>query len=423
LARPQSVRYLNEIRALNVLFREGGMSRADLARALGLNRSSIGNIINDLLADRFVVERRGQDRAPGEARTGRPGILVEIDPAGAIFLGAEIAVDRLTAFAIDLQANEIGRLSIPFATPDHSPETGVARTAALVSDLLSGLPDIGQVQGLCVTIPALLSHEGVALNALNLNWRNVPVTRLLRRHFSNDMPILTENDANAFAIAETYRGTSRRSEAVAFLLINNGAGGGIVIRGKVFRGGDGFAGEFGQLPIVEAGATTGRLKPGHLESYIGKDAILAQYRCNGGAPGTSLDDFLAALGLGESGAALTASQWGTQLAKGLVQITNVLNPGLVILGGMVAPVFPHVTALVEDLMRKDLLDGYPMPKIEVSTLGPEGSALGGAMLLHQKMFSIDEGLVHARTEPLRIVAARNPARRPGDLALAAQDKI
>ncbi len=55
---PQSVRYLNELRALDVLFRDGAMSRADLARTLGLNRSTTGSIVNSLLAESLVVERR-----------------------------------------------------------------------------------------------------------------------------------------------------------------------------------------------------------------------------------------------------------------------------------------------------------------------------------------------------------------------------
>ena len=99
---PQSVRYQNELRALDVLFREGAMSRADLARALGLNRSTTGNIIGSLMAQALVVERP-RARQPGvPVRTGRPGIDIELDPKGAVFIGAEIEVDRLTAVAIDL---------------------------------------------------------------------------------------------------------------------------------------------------------------------------------------------------------------------------------------------------------------------------------------------------------------------------------
>ena len=77
-APSQSVRYLNELRALDVLFRDGAMSRADLARALGLNRSTTGSIVNTLLAESLVIERK-HDRPPEpRAQTGRPGIDVQL---------------------------------------------------------------------------------------------------------------------------------------------------------------------------------------------------------------------------------------------------------------------------------------------------------------------------------------------------------
>ena len=111
---PQSVRYLNELRALDVLFRDGAMSRADLARTLGLNRSTTGSIISSLLAESLVVERRRAKSVEPRAQTGRPGIDVELNPEGALFIGAEIEVDELTAVVIDLTGRLIRRVAVVF---------------------------------------------------------------------------------------------------------------------------------------------------------------------------------------------------------------------------------------------------------------------------------------------------------------------
>ncbi|MBA3518023.1 MAG: ROK family transcriptional regulator [Rhizobiales bacterium] len=405
MATPRSVRYLNEIRALNVLFRRGGTSRAELARVLGLNRSTTGNIVANLAADGLVVERRDAARSLAEARSGRPGIVVELDPDGATFLGAEIGVDRLCVVAMDMAAREIRRGSVAFAAGDATPEASIARLAELVRDVVAALRAPERIRGLCVTIPALLARGGIVRNALTLGWRDVPLEALLRRAVAIDVPLLIENDANAFAIAETYRGVSERADAVAFLLIHNGAGGGIVVGGRLMRGSHGVAGEFGQLPVGDKGFAPGRQQPGHLESLVGKDAVVARYRLQCGDATAGLDALLAALHRGDAAAFRTAAEWGAHLAKGLLQITNVLNPGLIILGGSVAPIFPFVSALVEDAMRRELIEGYPMPTIELSTLGPEGSALGGAALLHQKLFSVDESVLYPHARPVRLFAA------------------
>ncbi len=390
MATSQSVRHLNKVRALNVLLREGGMSRADLARALGLNRSSTGHIVANLLSERLVVEKSLPTRRNSEAPPGRPGIELGINPRGGTFIGADIGVDRLNVIAIDLTAHEILRRSVEFATALQSPQDGVRRLAEIVSSAIEGLVSKSSVRGICVTIPALLDDDGQVRNALTLGWHNVPLSSMLRKHLGLNIPILVENDANAFAVAETYRGTSQRSDVVAFLLIENGVGGGIVLGGKLFRGGFGFAGEFGQIVIGDRGYFAGRQTPGHLESYIGKDAILARYRMNGGPATATLDELLLSLERGDGAARRTASDWGSRLANGLTQLTMVLNPGLIILGGSVAPVFRYVADEVKDAMGREFLDGYPGPKVEISTFGSEGSAFGGACLIHQRMFSIDE---------------------------------
>ncbi|WP_018185454.1 ROK family transcriptional regulator [Kaistia granuli] len=407
MATPQSVRYLNEIRALNALFRHGGMSRADLARRLGLNRSTTGNIIANLMSDALVVERPDGGRGDSAARTGRPGINIEIDPAGATFLGAEIGVDRLTVVAIDLTAQEICRLSMPFPVFEQPLDAGIERITAMIAEGIDGLPETARIRGLCVTLPALLDGDGKVINALILGWRDVDLkalvtARLALRFPQLGLPVSIENDANAFAIASTYRDPSHSAETVAFLLIENGAGGGIVIGGRLFRGSTGFAGEFGQLVLGGEGFFAGRHKPGHLESYIGKDAVLARYRANGGPQGSDVDALLAALERGDPAARRTAREWGSGLAIGLIQLSSVLNPGVIILGGTVAPLFRFVADEVATAMRREFLEGFPMPKIEISALGLEGPALGGALIMHQRMFSIDESAIYASAQPITL---------------------
>lgn len=413
MATPRSIRYLNEMRALNALFHAGGMSRAELSRMLGLNRSSVGYILDDLLADGLARERRaGVPPVRGEARAGRPGVVVELNPAGATFLGAEIGVDHLTVVAIDLATARLLHRSVPYPTRSRPPETGIAKIAELIDATVETLGGpAARTRGVCVAIPALV-RDGVVRNALMLGWRDVPLRKALEQSLRLDVPLVVENDANAFAVGETYRGASSRSDCVAFLLIENGVGGGIVLDGRLVRGGTGFAGEFGQLPIGGEGYRAGRQRPGHLESYVGKDAVVARYRANGAPPSADLRHLLTALREGDRIALRTANDWADRLAVGLVQLTDVLAPGLIVLGGSVAEIYGRVADRVRARMEQEFLEGFPLPKIELSSLGPEGAAFGGACLLHQGMFSVDERLVHSQGEEERARSTSSRTRRP-----------
>jgi len=200
--------------------------------------------------------------------------------------------------------------------------------------------------------------------------------------------VLVENDANALAIGETYGMASRPSDTVVCLDIENGVGGGIVLGGELFRGATGYAGELGQLPLAG----------GHLESFIGKDAVLARYRRHGGPRSADLPRLLAALAARDRAARRTVTEWAERLAQGLTLVVDVVNPGRIVLGGTVAAIYPHVAAQVQAAMRQEFLEGFPLPDIQPSRLGEAGTAYGAACLLHQRMFSVDERLVHPRGE-------------------------
>ncbi len=399
MATPRSIRYLNELRALNALFRGGGMSRAELARRLGLNRASVGYIVRDLLCDGLAREGGLLGRPSDRARAGRPGIVVELDPDGAVFVGVEIGVDHITAVAADLGCNELLHRSSACDTRASVPATAVRRAAGLIDAVAASVRGSRtRVRGICVAVPALV-REGVVVDGHVLGWRDVPLREELMDALGGRLPVLVENDANALAIGATYGGASAPSDTVVCLNIESGVGGGIVIGGQLFRGATGFAGEFGQLPLGGRGFCAGSQRPGHLESYIGKDAVVARYRANGGPASADLRRLLAALDAKERPALRTAAEWGDRLAQGLTHIVHVLNPGRIVLGGSVAPVYPAVADRVRAHMARGFLEGFPLPAMEPSRLGTRGTAFGAACLLHQRMFSVDQDLVHGQGEP------------------------
>jgi len=205
--------------------------------------------------------------------------------------------------------------------------------------------------------------------------------------------IMVENDANAFAIAETWRNPDLLSGTVAFLMMENGVGGSIFHDGQLFRGNGGHAGEFGHLLVNNEYTIPVRSPPRHLENHVGKDAVLAQYRTATSTATAEFDDVIAAINRAEPAALKVAHAWGQTLAQALTQISTILNPRCIILGGSVAALFAPVADTINTRLRHELIDGFTVPVIQASSLGTESTALGAALMMHRNFFTLDNAIL------------------------------
>lgn len=380
----------NETRALAALFHAGPSSRAALARDLGLTRSTTGILVHSLAEAGLARElATGTDVEPdGEGRVGRPGILVEIDGDGAFFLGAYIGVNWIIVVAIDLAGALRARASKPFAGAGSAPADAVEIIASLVGEVIAQLPARARLSGLNVAVPGFLGEDGTTYHAAILGWHGVNLTRLLANALGPELPVVVENDANAVALAETYRkrpGDQPAGDSL-IVLIENGVGGGLISGGRLHRGHLRGAGEIGHMPIGDDGFVYDARRPGRLETYVGKDALLARHAHIGGRA-TTFDVFLHALAAGETAALRAAGDWGRWLARGLAALICMLQPGRIILAGSGNAVYPFVAAEVEAFLSAYLVEGYPVPHIGLSQSGSDGPAIGAAYLLHQAALS------------------------------------
>ncbi|MER8895083.1 ROK family transcriptional regulator [Mesorhizobium sp. M0676] len=381
----------NETRALAALFRAGALSRAALARDLGLTRSTTGALVLGLTEAGLARERSdgADDEQDSEGRVGRPGILVEIDGNGGFFLGAYIGVNWIAVVTVDLAGARRASASRAFAGPGSTPEAAVDIIGELVAEIRSQLPAGTRPYGLNVAVPGFPAADGISYHATILGWHGVNLAELLRTAFGADFPILLENDANAVAVAETYRSRPGNDDEDALvILIENGVGGGIINAGRLHRGQLGGAGEIGHLRIGDEGFVFDAKRPGRLESYVGKDALLARYLHISGLR-VGLHEFVAALADGDPPAVATARDWALWFGRGLATLACTLQPERIILSGSVNAVYPFVAKQVEAFLSDFLAEGYPVPTVELSRVGADGPALGAACLLHQAALSGD----------------------------------
>lgn len=391
MSMPRAVRHINEIRALGALFRGGPMSRADLARRLELTRSTASSIVAALV-NAGLVEEDTTDMPDRGSRTGRPGTDLRLRTHHAVFLGADIGVGHETVVAIGLDASIILRETQMLDMRRMQPEAVIETLVSMVRAAIDRLPVPQAVRGLSVSLPGLFTHEGALMRAPLLGWHNLPVLEMLRERLPELPAIAVENDANAFAVAELYHGGDNAPREALYMFLDAGVGGGLVSSGRILRGHLGYAGEIGHIYAGEEGFAAIATVPGSLESFVGRDAVLARHRFHGGTAG-SFGEFLMLVEAAETPALATVADWGWFLGRGLATLTSILNPQTIVLGGPVAALFPYAEAQVGASLRHHLLPNHPPPLLAQSAFGIEGPALGAASMLHQGMFSIDEDLV------------------------------
>jgi predicted NBD/HSP70 family sugar kinase len=378
---PRRIRQRNEIAVLQALHHFGSLTRADQARRLRVNRSSSGHIIEALAGDGLVREVESAGRGTAN-RAGRPGVHLELVPDALGFVGIEIGVEHMGVVEIDLAANVVASEIRPFAGASSDVRVAASEAVRLVLDVVP--PErLRRCEGVGVATPSQMDGQGRVRLAPLLGWREVDLADLVRAQLPVRVPVLADNDANAFAIGATYHGQEPPSGVTLFLVMESGVGGGIVFDGKLFRGGNGVAGEVGHLLVPD---TDGEYRA--LERIVGLEVLLDRYcRLAGGNP--LLPDLLSDVAAGKLAALGVARDWARALAFGLVQACRIIDPDRIVLGGSVAALYAPMAGHVVDAMAALQDSAFLLPEIVVTELEGSGPAFGAACMMHQRYLSLE----------------------------------
>lgn len=375
------IRHNNMVAALQALFDHGKLSRADLARELGLNRSSSGNIIAELLATSLVQEVSLADPGTSDAprAAGRPGIALELKPEAACFIGAEIGVEHITTLRMDLRGQVSDCRIEPFDGRSVPAHLAVERAIAQAFSTLSN-EAMEVVEGFGLAVPAQINEAGFVQIAPLLGWTSEDLMHLVRKAIPADLPIVIENDANAFAFGESYRNRDSKTGVTLFLVLESGVGGGIIIDGKLFRGGHGLAGEIGHLHVREGT---------ELEEVLGREHLESRYRKATERGDATVDDFLDAVRHRDRHAMEIAEEWAADLAQAIVAACRLLDPNRIVLGGRLSALYPMVAERVALHIEELQAATFPSPEIVVHQAAESGAAFGAACMLHGRFLSLE----------------------------------
>jgi predicted NBD/HSP70 family sugar kinase len=372
----------------------GPRSRARIAADTGLNKATVSSLVAEL------VERGLLREGPADSTRalGRPGQLVELDGTGVCGVGAEINVDYLAVTALDLAGDTVMQRRIPLDVAHLDPGTTLDRLAGLVREAVAAVDARGgQVAGVTLAVPGLVQGDTGELKlAPNLGWGEVPVIREMRERLGEpSYPLHVDNEANLAALAAYSE--LRQAGPIQDLVLLTGAvgvGGGVVSNGHLLRGGRGYSGEVGHMPVAPAGRTCGCGRTGCWETVVGLTALL--HKATEGDdpvrdPSLDVEQRLAEITTraeaGEPRTLTALKDVGTWLGIGGAILVNILNPDVLVLGGYFAVLGPWLKEPLETAIRDRVIapDGGGC-RVVRSDLGFTAAVRGGAQISLDQIF-------------------------------------
>ncbi|MFC6159683.1 ROK family transcriptional regulator [Kribbella jiaozuonensis] len=384
----------------------GPRSRARIADDTGLNKATVSSLVAELVERGLLRE----GRADSSRALGRPGLLVELDGTGVCGVGAEINVDYLAVAALDLTGAVVLEKRVPVDVAHLDPSTTLDRFADLVKEAVAAVEARGgQLAGVTLAVPGLVQGETGELKlAPNLGWGELSVAQEMRTRLGEPTyPLHVDNEANLAALAAYADLRQTEDEPVHDLVLLTGAvgvGGGVVAGGQLLRGGHGYSGEVGHMPVAPPGRTCGCGRTGCWETVVGLTALLHKATDRDDPvrdPSLDVEQRLAGITRrAEAGEARTLSALkdvGTWLGIGGAILVNILNPDVLVLGGYFAVLGPWLKEPLEKAIRDRVIapNGGGC-RVVRSELGFAAAVRGGAQI------SLDQVFV----DPTRIGVAR-----------------
>jgi glucokinase-like ROK family protein len=337
----EKVRKVNRSLVLNTLRLHKPISRAQVANITGLTRGTVSNIVNVLIEDGLVFEDKLQD-----SKIGRPSISLGLRPDGGAVIGVEIGVDFISVLLTNFVAETLWEIRVQ--TSSSQSQTEIINLAEkYIDEALSKAKELGlRPLGVGVGLPGLVNvRQGNLIMAPNLYWKNVPLRLIWNQRFH--LPIYIDNEANLSALGEYYFGIARNVDNFIYLTSDIGLGGGIMIDGRLFRGGHGYGGEIGHIQRDPLGEQCACGRIGCWETQVGPRPVLRRVKkefqthpdpslldaCSGDLDNLTFDIVVKFALNGNLICRQAIEEVAVNLGGGIADLVNVFNPDLIVVGG------------------------------------------------------------------------------------------
>ncbi|RPJ70215.1 MAG: ROK family transcriptional regulator [Acidobacteria bacterium] len=358
VAKRGTSREINSQIVLNLVRTHQPISRADLARAMGVSRASVTLIVNDLIARQLVFEG-----ATGEAVRGRKPTFLYIDAKRRTVVAADIRATETFLMLADIIGKPLnGVISFPTV---REPKALVATLAARIKSLVAEHSAVAACEGIGVVVPGMVEQGTMrVLHAPTLGWRNVDLREALAA--ATGLRVQIENSGRACALAQMWalggNGPTCPGDLV-FVSVSEGIGVGVIINGELLRGRHNIAGEAGHIPLSLDGPRCSCGNNGCWEAYISNRATLARYFGRAAHEGPqdtqqrrfTMEDLIARARGGDAKAVAALEATARYLGLGLASVVNVFDPACVFVGGEITLAWDLIEGAVRSALAERVL--------------------------------------------------------------------
>jgi len=401
-----SLREANLLRVVDALRKTGTASRADIARATGLSRTTVSTLVAELQERGLVVEFEGEVDGGRVTGGGRPPILLALDEVAGTALGVDFGHRHLRVALSDLSSRVLAERRWELDV-DRSALEALDLAAEAVSELLAetGSPR-ERIVSCGMGLPGPVDTAGLVGSSVILpGWSGLNAAEELSRRIG--LPVEVDNDANLGALGEVAFGAGQGASDVVYLKLSSGLGAGIVLGGRLHRGASGIAGEIGHIQVDRSERVCRCGNRGCLETVAAAPALLELLRPIHG-DGLTTTRMVALAQAGDLATTRLLMDAGRAVGQTLAGLCNALNPELIIVGGDLAATGDALLdGIRESISRFALPGAADAVRVTSGVLGDRAEVLGSlAMVIGQSAgtapgpaVALGTTINHHRTNP------------------------
>jgi len=390
LATSESARDINRDIVLEIIRSQQPVSRADLARASGLQPSTVSAIVEQLISEKWVKEGAIERRPRGR----HPTLLPLNDRL--VILTADIRPKHAIVALLDLNERFLAREVVSLAS---EPEGSINKIISCMKAMRAGHPN-RSFEGIGISMPGRVDPESQRLIlAPNLKWGSYDVKSAIEKEMR--LQVELTNDANACLLAELWSGKLDGVRDAVLVAVSEGVGAAILANGQIVTSRSGLAGEFGHIPIDPTGPLCGCGQHGCWEVFASSNAALRYYaEIRPGAAPIDSHELIHMAEEDDPAAIAALTRQATYLGRGLRLVTAALSPEVILIAGDINTCWARFGPTIQAELEATMLTGNT-PKLGITNDGEFDRLRGAAAVVLQR----HSGYQRSRSKSIRAKTA------------------
>jgi predicted NBD/HSP70 family sugar kinase len=375
-ASSEMARDINRRLLLNLIRTRHPISRADLARLSGLQRSTVSLIVEQLIAENWVLEgptgRLPRGRRPTFLRLNDERVIIAVD----------IRPVQTTVALADANGKFISQEM--FLTPPE-PKPGMDALLHSIERIIAG-NRTRKIEGIGISLPGRYNHTlDRLIFAPNLKWRDVDLRNPISQATGLDVEV--ENAANACVLAAVWF-DHMEDDNLVIVTVSEGIGTGVWVNRQLVRGHNGMAGEFGHIALDPAGPPCGCGGRGCWEVFASNRAAIRYYLESGasGSADLAFIDLLRRSSQGDARASQALETMAHYLGRGMRMLVAGLSPSAIVVVGDLTRAWYRFGPIIEAEVQAQVLAGGAMPRLIPAHEDGMARLRGTVALILQKDF-------------------------------------